>query len=157
VEQANPPAPVPVEFKNGKTATGYGVESALVFRATNRWTLHLGYTEMRLNLDPKPGSADTSHTSGDAGDPDRWVLLRSVLDLRRGFTLDATARYVGPIQSLNVPAYGELDGRLAWSPVPALRLSVIGQNLLHDHHAEFGGPVARLIERNVFAQVEFTH
>jgi len=39
-----------------------------------------------------------------------------------------------------VPAYFELDSRLAWRPVPRLQLSLVGQNLLHDHHPEYGYP-----------------
>src|SRR2546427_12775310 len=34
-------------------------------------------------------------------------------------------------------SYGELDLRVAWQPVGALELSLVGQNLLHARHAEF--------------------
>ncbi len=30
--------------------------------------------------------------------------------------------------------------RLAWHPTKRLKLSIVGQNLLHDHHAEYGFP-----------------
>jgi iron complex outermembrane receptor protein len=50
---------------------------------------------------------------------------------------------VGPIANQSVPAYGELDGRLAWQARPALECSIVGQNLLHARHSEFGVPVTR--------------
>jgi iron complex outermembrane receptor protein len=50
---------------------------------------------------------------------------------------------VGQIANQTVPAYGELDGHLAWQATPALEWSIGGQNLLHAHHAEFGPPVTR--------------
>jgi len=44
--------------------------------------------------------------------------------------------------------------RVAWQPAPMLELSVVGQNLLHDHHVEFGTPSARRqIERGVYGAV----
>jgi iron complex outermembrane receptor protein len=56
-----------------------------------------------------------------------------------------------------VPAYGELDLRLAWEPIPRLEFSVVGQNLLHDHHAEFRALNARQeIERSVYGKVSWS-
>jgi iron complex outermembrane receptor protein len=52
-----------------------------------------------------------------------------------------------------------LDVRLGWRPSPELEFSIVGQNLLHDEHAEFGalttlGEITRReIERGVFAKV----
>ena len=37
-------------------------------------------------------------------------------------------------------AYSELDVRLAWQASEQLELALVGQNLLHDHHLEFGAP-----------------
>ena len=64
--------------------------------------------------------------------------LRSSLDLPGHWELDAAFRYVSRIDNQQVPAYGELDVRLGWRPSPELELSIVGQNLLHDDHAEFG-------------------
>jgi hypothetical protein len=44
--------------------------------------------------------------------------------------------------------------RLAWQASDQLEVSLVGQNLLHDHHVEFGPPVARgEIERSVYGKV----
>jgi iron complex outermembrane receptor protein len=67
---------------------------------------------------------------------------------------DAGFRYVGQIANQTVPAYGELDGRLAWRASPTVEFSVTGQNLLHAQHAEFGVPATRKeAERGINAKV----
>ena len=65
-----------------------------------------------------------------------------------------TFRYVSEIANQNVPGYCELDVRLAWQPRPNLELSIVGRNLLHDRHAEFGVPATRQeVERGVYGKV----
>jgi iron complex outermembrane receptor protein len=56
-----------------------------------------------------------------------------------------------------VDAYARLDVRLAWRPAGGFELSVVGQNLLEDHHLEFGSAVtsvrATQVQRGVFGAV----
>ncbi len=53
-----------------------------------------------------------------------------------------------------IDGYSELDVRLAWRGERTLELALVGQNLLHDHHIEFGTPAARgEIERSVYGKV----
>jgi iron complex outermembrane receptor protein len=54
-----------------------------------------------------------------------------------------------------VPSYFELDSRLAWHATKRLQFSIAGQNLLHDHHPEYGFPSSTRaeIERSFFGQV----
>jgi hypothetical protein len=43
--------------------------------------------------------------------------------------------------------------RVAWQAGEHLELSLVGQNLLHDHHLEFGTPETRgEIERSVYGK-----
>jgi iron complex outermembrane receptor protein len=156
VEQITPPAPRPVVIANGFRASSYGVELTAQYQITDNWRVRAGYTEMRLRIEPKPGSTDTTQGVGEAADPDRHLLLRSSWDLPRHLTVDATARYVSQIALRDVPAYSELDLRLAWHATPMLELSVTGQNLLHAHHAEFGVAAPRRhVERSLYAQLEW--
>jgi iron complex outermembrane receptor protein len=47
-----------------------------------------------------------------------------------------------------------LDVRLGWRLRPELEFSIVGQNLLHDQHAEFGNvAMRREIERGVYGTV----
>jgi iron complex outermembrane recepter protein len=67
--------------------------------------------------------------------------------------LDGMVRRIGAIDNLGVPAYTELYMRLGWRMNPSLDLSLVGRNLLHDSHGEFG-PTGRLqIERSVYAML----
>ena len=71
---------------------------------------------------------------------------------------DATYRFVARLPSQHLPAYDELDLRLAWQPTPPLELSISGQNLLHAQHAEFGLPASRqLIERSVYGEIQWRY
>jgi len=153
IEQVNPPAPTPIVLANGLTGKSYGAELTADYRLTDTWRLRAGYTEMRVSTEPKPGSTDTTRSTSD---PDRQVSLRASLDLPAQFKVDAAARYVGQIKNPQVPAYGELDLRLAWRPVATLELSVVGQNLLHASHTEFGAAASRReIERGVYGRLEW--
>jgi len=58
-----------------------------------------------------------------------------------------------------VPSYLELDARLAWRATGNVELSVVGQNLLHERHAEYGFPSATRpeVERSVLGRVTWHH
>ena len=69
-------------------------------------------------------------------------------------------RYLGALTGFTreIPAYVALDARVAWRPRANLEIAVVGQNLLDDHHPEFG-PSALIaspnveIRRNVYGKV----
>jgi iron complex outermembrane receptor protein len=156
LEMANPPAATPLVLANGQKGKSYGAELTADYRVTDAWRLRAGYTEMRVRIEPKPGSTDTTRGSSEAADPDRHLLLRSSLNLPAHLALDAAARYVSEVAVQQVPGYGELDLRLAWQPVAALEVSVVGQNLLHASHAEFGAAASRReIERGVYGRLQW--
>jgi iron complex outermembrane receptor protein len=50
-----------------------------------------------------------------------------------------------------------MDLRLGWKPCDRLELSVVGQNLLHDQHAEYGypGPTQPQIVRAVYGKLQW--
>ena len=154
LEQLAPPAPFPLVFANGQTGNSYGAELTAEYRVTDWWRLRSGYTALRLHIRPEPGSTDKSFGSTEAHDPSHYGTLRQSLDLPAHLQFDVGFRYVGQIANQTVPAYGELDGRLAWQATPALECSIVGQNLLHAHHAEFGVPATRKeAERGVYGKL----
>jgi iron complex outermembrane receptor protein len=154
LEQVNPPLPIPQVLANEQEGESYGAELTADYRVTDWWRLRAGYTELRIDIRPKPGSTDTTAGSNESHDPERYFSLRSSLDLPGHWELDAAFRYVSRIENQQVPAYGELDVRLGWRPRPELEFSIVGQNLLHDHHAEFGNvAMRREIERGVYGTV----
>jgi iron complex outermembrane receptor protein len=138
LEQLAPPAPFPLVFKNGQTGHSYGAELTAEYRVTEWWRLRSGFTALRLHIRPEPGSTDKTFGSTESHDPNHYGALRQSLDLPAHLQVDVGFRHVGQIANQSVPAYGELDGRLAWQATPAIECSIGGQNLLHAHHAEFG-------------------
>jgi iron complex outermembrane receptor protein len=156
VEPVNPPDPLPVELANGQKGRTYGFEFNARYHINNRWQLRGGYTELRVDIEPKAGSADNSSGSRDSNDPKRYLSLHSHLVLPANLTLNAGFRYVSSITNptAKAPAYAELDVRLAWQATPSLELSIVGQELLHNQHFEFGAPATRQqIERGFLGKV----
>ena len=156
LEQVNPPAAFPVVIGNGQDGESYGAELTGEYRVTDRWRLRAGYTELRVHIWANPGSTDTTRGSGESHDPQRQFTFASSADLSAHLRLDGVLRYVGDIPNEQVPAYAELNARLTWEPTASLDLSLVGQNLLHRRHAEFGTPAARReIERGVYGSVQW--
>lgn len=154
VEQVSPPAPVPLVIANGLKGESYGAELTADYRVTDWWRLRAGYTELQIDIRPKPGSTDASRGRNESHDPNHQLSLRSSLDLPGQVELDVAFRYVTHIANQRVPTYEELEVRLAWEPIPGLAVSLVGQNLLHDRHVEFGDPATRReIERGMYGKV----
>ena len=74
----------------------------------------------------------------------RWVDSR---DLNKGPTV------------ATLPSYAELDIRFGWRINDTLELAIVGQNLLHGRHAEYGFPseTQGVIERSVFGKLTWRH
>jgi iron complex outermembrane recepter protein len=156
LEQANPPAASPLVIGNGQDGESYGAELTADYRVSDRWRLRAGYTELRIHIWPKSGSTDTSRGATENHTPDRQFFLHSSVDLPAHLRLDAGLRAIDDITNQQVPAYAELNAKLTWQPTSNFDLSLVGQNLLHRRHAEFGAPAARRdIERGVYGAVEW--
>jgi iron complex outermembrane receptor protein len=156
LERFNPPALTPIIIGNGQDGESYGAKLVADYWLTSEWRLHAGYTELRVHIWPKPGSTDMTRGSGESQSPDRQFLLQSSLDLPAHLRLDGGLRAIGAIAVAQVPAYAELTANLTWQPTASVGLSVVGQNLLHDQHAEFQLPTPRReIQRGVYGQVEW--
>lgn len=156
VEQVNPPAPIPQFIGNGLAGYSYGAEFTANYRVNDAWRLQAGYTRVFVHLDPKSGSTDTGAGLNEASDANNQFFLRSSMDLPGNVQLDIGLRHVGEIANQRVPAYQELDVRLAWQATPKLQISVIGQNLLDAHHPEFGDLTTRQeIEHGVYFKVQW--
>jgi iron complex outermembrane recepter protein len=142
------PAPahvvLPLIYKNLMHGETHGVEVAANWKVTNRWTVSPGYAFERLHMHTDPTSADTQTTPFVEGAaPHHSAQLRSHFDLRSSMALDAEVYAVGrlsnqgPSPNVTIPAYTRLDVRLTWKPWEQISFSLVGQNLLQDHHLEF--------------------
>jgi iron complex outermembrane receptor protein len=126
-----------------------------------RWhpfgSLHLsgGFVQQSIRTALSAGSKDSSGDTGLAtNDPGRHWLLRVATDISDRSQLDLTLRYQGSLPKPAVPAYYELDARWMWALRPDTEIAVIGQNLLHSSHVEFGGaPKRSVFERSVLLKL----
>jgi iron complex outermembrane receptor protein len=149
---------LPVVLENKIEGTVYGVEAWGDYRPAPFWLLSAGFTLLRENLHLKAGSTDPVGVNNSTlrNDPDYQWSLRSSFDLRYNMQLDVQLRSVAALPAPVVPAYTELDIRLAWFAGQHTELSIAGNNLLHAQHPEYGDPGVRSeIERSFYGQVRW--
>jgi len=158
------PAPfkvvLPVLLRNGLFGHTTGAEIAPTWAPRDGWRLRGSYAFLHINLKNKPGSIDgSSARSIEGSSPRHQVVIQSLLDLPGNLNLDLAYRYVSALPAPAVRAYSTADLRLGWRVAGQLDLSLVGQNLLQPHHAEFGGSIGPLvgIKRSVYAKLTWTH
>ena len=131
-----------VQLGNTLNAVTTGVELAGTVQVIERWRVHAWYSYLHKDLSLDQGSRDLSRGRDEGNDPSFLFSLRSYLDLPHGLALDTVWRHAANRPFPAVPAYSELDVRLGWTVRPGWELSLVGQNLLHDHHPELGSSQA---------------
>ena len=113
-----------------------------------------------MQLDPR--GLDINRGAFFAGStPRHQAGLRSFSDLPGDFQLDVHLRYLSKIRHLpeivngeGIGEYAEMDVRIAKQLTEQLEVSLVGQNLLHDRHIEFGAPAARgEIQRGMYVKM----
>jgi iron complex outermembrane receptor protein len=154
-ELGPPPTGLPITLRNGLRGHTYGAELAGTFQVSERWRLRGGYTFLKKKLSLKPGSTDLNAGRGEGNDPEHQFMIQSSADLPARLQLDGVFRFVDVLPDPRTPSYAELDLRLAWSATEHLELAIVGQNLLHDEHAEFGTrtPTTREFQRGVYGRI----
>jgi iron complex outermembrane receptor protein len=136
----------PLVFHNNLEGETYGFELSVAYEARPGWRLRGGYNLLKERLRVKSGQVDFSNALNETADPQQQFTVRSSWDLPHRLELDAALRWVDTLHNNNgptpgtVPSYFELDVRLGFRPTDNLEFSVVGQNLLNDHHPEYGFP-----------------
>jgi iron complex outermembrane receptor protein len=155
--------PFPLFFDNNLKGETYGVELSANYQVLDWWRLRLGYNLLEENIRIKPGKVDLNNALNETSDPRHQVSIRSSMNLPHNLELDAQLRLVDTLHNNSganagiVSSYTELNMRVGWRPVKNVELSLVGQNLLHDQHTEYGfqGPNRIEIERSVFGKVRW--
>jgi iron complex outermembrane receptor protein len=151
---------LPLYFANNLEGDTYGLEFSGNYQASESWSLHAGYTLLKEHLHVKPGTFDLDNAMNETADPEGQFSLRSSLNLSHRMEFDTDLRWVDVLHTNNgptpgtVPSYFELNTRMAWHASDRLELSLVGQNLLHDYHPEYGfpGPTRVEIQRSVYGK-----
>jgi iron complex outermembrane recepter protein len=156
---------IPLFFANNVAGHTYGLELSATCKVADFWSLHAGYDFLRESLHVRAGQFDLNNAMNETADPRHQVSVRSSMNLASHVELDASLRWVDSLRINNgpatgeVPSYFELDTRIGWHVSDRLELAVVGQNLLHEHHPEYGfpSPVREEIERSVFGKISWRY
>jgi iron complex outermembrane receptor protein len=155
------PAParfvIPITFANLMYGTTEGGEISANLKLTDRWTLSPGYAFLEMHLHTKPSSQDTSSVAEFEGSsPQHQAQLRSHVDLSHGLSWDASAYFVSALLVQDVASYTRIDTQLRWKFAERADVSLVGQNLLQDHHLESMDALtlvnSSLIKRSAYAK-----
>lgn len=147
--ELSPSGGFPVRLDNGLRGRTVGVDVWGSYQVSARWRLSAGLNAIDKDFELKDGHADLTGGASLGNDPDFQLLLRSQINPTDALDIDLMLRRVDNLPKRAVPAYTELDARIAWRVVNGLELSVSGFNLLHERHAESGDAARRKATRSV--------
>ncbi len=156
-----PTTVIPLFFANNLEGNTWGLELSADYQILDWWRLHGGNDLLEEDIHVKPGETDINHGLNETADPKNQFSVRSSMDLPWNLEFDAGLRWVDTLHNNNngqigtVPSYFELDARLAWEATKRLEFSIVGQNLLHDHHPEYGvpSPDREEIVRSIYGKI----
>jgi iron complex outermembrane receptor protein len=155
------PAPahlvLPVTYENLMHGEAHGLEGAVNWKVSDRWTLDPGYAFEQIHMHLDATSQDTgSVLDAEGSSPVNSAQLRSHLDLTHGVAWDASAYFVDRLRNGQIPSYTRLDTGLSWRWTEGLAMSLVGQNLVKDRHLEFiddtNSARSTLMKRSVYAK-----
>jgi iron complex outermembrane receptor protein len=157
-QERQPGGGLPIVLGNLSNAETWGIEARANWQPVAWWRVHAAFALLEEEFTLDPGSTDPVGGRAEANDPRHRLMLRSYLDLPGGVELDAWLRYVDDLSFSRVPGYTELNLHLGWRPRPTLELALIGQNLLHDEHVEFGAasPNQEAVQRSLYGKVTWS-
>jgi iron complex outermembrane receptor protein len=122
---------VPMVFVNTHEQNNYGLELALSYKALEWWRLDWAYSYLHTG-DPVVLPFSVGQDS-----PEHQLSFRSAMDVTQTVSLDLWFRYVDELKAQGIDNYTTMDARLSFLPIPSLRLTIEGRNLLESGHTEF--------------------
>jgi outer membrane receptor protein involved in Fe transport len=157
--ELNPPPPhlnVPFFFANLMHGEAHGLEMSVNWKVTDRWTVSPGYAFERIYLHTSPASHDTTTApSGEGNTPHVQAQLRSNLALQRKLEWNTSVYFVDRLLAPRIASYTRVDTGLTWRASEHLAVSLVGQNLVRDHHLEAVGQLqlSSLVKRSAYAKM----
>ncbi len=143
---------------NEAKAWSHGIELALDWRPLASLRFQAALSQQSMTVQEKEHAFSTDR---EESAPEMQGSLRATWSPQRAVDVDFWLRRVGRLADVGsgvaIPAYTELDARLAWRPRKDVELALVGRNLLHKRHAEFRSESLDIpqlqVERAVAAQV----
>ena len=144
-------------FFNGVAADAYGMEIVGKYDVNCRWKLLAWYSLLKVHATAAPDSTQSTETH-DHVTPVNQAFLMSSWNLNRKLEADLIARYIDSIPGEGVGSYIDLDLRFAYRPSSDVEWSLVGQNLLDEYRAEYGGSpftseIATQVPRGVYGML----
>jgi iron complex outermembrane receptor protein len=157
-------------FGNKLSGDILGGEISIDYTPFDWWKLHASQSIMHIDMEKDADSTDPSTVdSMEHSSPERQTTVRSYIDLPHDLSFDCTFRSVSRLPVERDPifwisGYNSMDVRFAWDINPDLEISLVGQNLLDDHHPEYNPTVLPLpgyyistveIQRGVYMEAQW--
>ncbi|WP_456406910.1 TonB-dependent receptor plug domain-containing protein [Thiolapillus sp.] len=129
---------IPITAENKMRGYSYGLELMADWHPADDLRVQAWYSflDMNLKLDPDSKPLETEEIKTQS--PEHQAGMRAGIDLPHNLELDLFLRYVSALPDFTVDEYVELDARIGWNASRHLSLSLVGRNLLHSSHQEFG-------------------
>jgi iron complex outermembrane receptor protein len=147
----------PILIRNKLEGRVYGGESSIDFVPFTWWRMQGTYSYLQVDLDLAEGSEDPISETAEDASPHNQASVRSYFDLPFAASFDGVFRYVDNLPARATSSYPSLDLRLAYRVTDALELSVVGQNLLAEHHREFRELIPTIgsteVQRSVYGKI----
>jgi iron complex outermembrane recepter protein len=136
----------PITIGNSLIGHVHGIETGVNLQPFAAWRTHFSHTWLDSTVERGPRSRDVSGGVNEANDPRHQFSLRSSVDLPRRVQVDAMLRSVSELPHPVVPSFTELALRVGWLAAPSVEVWFAGQDLLDDHHPEFGPALPTRVE-----------
>ncbi len=147
----------PFEIRNLMEGETRGYEISAKWKPTDTLRLQAAYTYLDVDLKLKKGAPLDTNLENHNSSPNHQFAFGTSMNLPWNLESDIWLRYVDDILDGNVESYTTTDVRLSWEPVNTLCVTLVGQNLLEQHHLEFIERTGRVphteMERSVYAGI----
>lgn len=123
------------KIENQNAATTYGGEAAVNIELNDDWRLRTGYSYLKIEMHPEPGS--TAGKGAEGQSPQHQAFIHSSMDLPWNLKLDAEVRYVGELPDIGLSEYVVVDTRIAWQIDSHWEVSFVALNLFEGDRIEY--------------------
>lgn len=150
---------VPVLFGNGLRGRSYGIEITNDVRPASWWRTSVNYSWLRLEMETRPGSRDTTQVARNQGvSPRHQLQVATTWHLPGRVRIDWFLRSLSGLPALNLKGYTTSNATLDWAVNGHVSLYLQGRNLHHAGHAEFtdGANGTFLIQRAAVVGLRWT-
>jgi iron complex outermembrane receptor protein len=159
---------LPFTNENAMHGETHGIEAWTSWKVTNWWTLSPGYAFEAIHMHGITNAGPLSVNLAEHSSPTHSAQVRSHVSLPHGFSWDTSSYFAEGLFGYNfiegsavpqkISSYTRLDSQLSWQFLEGCRLSIVGQNLVQDHHLEFidwtQSTGSNLVKRSAY--IEFT-